>query len=104
LFVVFTVYGDDAIVAFGFAESARAQDKFVAGFDFRDIAVLEVLCTSDLNDFAIFLDKICAKLAKRIKFPVGIHDKADIRSRVVRRNSKIVIHKFFSFALCGDFL
>ena len=104
MFIIFPVDGNNAVIAFGFTESARAQDKFVAGFDFCDVAVLEVLCTSDLNDFAIFLDEICAKLAKRREFAVGIHDKADIRSRVVRRNSKIVIHKVFSFALSGDFL
>jgi hypothetical protein len=104
LFIKFPVDGNNAVIAFGFTESARAQDKYVAEFDFRNIAVLEVLCASDLNDFAIFLDKICAKLAKRREFAVGINDKADIRSRVVRRNSKIVIHKVFSFALCGDFL
>jgi hypothetical protein len=104
LFIKFAVDGDSSVIAFGFTESARAQDKFVAGFNFRNVAVLEVFGSSDLNDFAIFLDKICAKLAKRREFAVGIHDKADIRSGVVRRNSKIVIHKIFSFALCGDFL
>ena len=101
LFIKFSVDGNNSVIAFGFTESARAKYEFVAGFDFRNIAVLEVFCASDLNDFAIFLDKVWTKLAKRREFAVGIHDKADIRSRVVRRNSKIVIHKFFSFALSG---
>ena len=99
MFIKFPVDGDNAVIALGFTERTGAKYEFVARFDFRNIAVLEVLCASDLNDFAIFLEKVCAKLAKRRKFAVGIHDKADIRSRVVRRNSKIVIHKFFSFAL-----
>ena len=87
MFVIFPVHSNNAARTFGFTESAGAQDKFVAWFDFCDIAVLEVLGASDLNDFAIFLDEICAKLAKRRKFAVGIHDETDIQSRVVRRNS-----------------
>ena len=58
LFVVFTVYGDDAVIAFGFTESAGTKDEFVAGLDFRDIAVLEILSASDLNDFTAFIQKI----------------------------------------------
>ena len=94
LFIESSVDGDDITVAFGFAESAGAKYEFFARFDFRDVSVLEVFSSSDLNDFAIFLEKVCAKLAKRRKFFVTIDNKANVGFGVIRGNSKIVIHNF----------
>ena len=83
LLIKFTVDGNDVAVAFGLSESAGAKDEFVAWFDFRKVSVLEVFGASDLDNFAAFVDKIQAEIAKRSELAVSIDDKANVGVGVI---------------------